>query len=300
MDVEQHNSRTISHPLRNGDDGATDEDKPLGLVRRKCIMCLLPFDELGSIETESPEELKRIVDNVYKIAKIEITPSNGKIGPLCGSCRAKLGYNFDEDAYYEMLSKMYSESGTQSHQTLGVIPLVVPRGQLPPGSENSDYPSPGSPLLDAACGTFVVTEMGRDESETSSDLKCVICSKVFNFKSTLRLHIRSHHNSTTIREPETHKIPRKPRMYECIECNLSFKLKYDYDKHQAMHNRANLFQCDTCYKLFKHKSYYMMHRNAKRCKAMPLNLSADGIGSIVRTQPARDLRNLSEGIRNTS
>ncbi|KXJ74830.1 hypothetical protein RP20_CCG012890 [Aedes albopictus] len=278
MDVEQHHSwRTTSHPAKDEGDGTADEDKPLGLVLRKCIMCLLPFDELGSIETESPEELKRIVDNVYKIAKIEVTPSNGKIGPLCGSCRAKLGYNFDEDAYYEMLSKMYSETGAQSHQTLGIIPLVVPRGQQPPGGpENSDYPSPGSPLLDAACGTLVVTEMGRDESDTSSDLKCVICSKVFNFKSTLRLHIRSHHNSTTIREPETHKIPRKPRMYECIECNLSFKLKYDYDKHQAMHNRANLFQCDTCYKLFKHKSYYLMHRNAKRCKAMPLNLSADG------------------------
>ena len=35
-------------------------------------MCLLPFDELGSIETESPEELKRIVENVYKIARIEV------------------------------------------------------------------------------------------------------------------------------------------------------------------------------------------------------------------------------------
>lgn len=36
-------------------------------------MCLLPFDELGSIETASPEELKRIVENAYKIAKIEVS-----------------------------------------------------------------------------------------------------------------------------------------------------------------------------------------------------------------------------------
>lgn len=264
-------------------------------------MCLLPFDELGSIETASPEELKRIVENAYKIAKIEITPSSGKIEPLCGSCRAKLGYNFDEDAYYEMLSKTYSEaSPPPAHQqALGIIPVHI--GLLPPTPENPDYPSPGSPLMDAACGTFVVTELGRDESD-GSDLKCVICSKVFNFKSTLRLHIRSHHNSTTPREPEPHKVARKPRMYECTECNLSFKLKYDYDKHQAIHNRSNLFQCDVCYKLFKHKSYFMMHRNAKRCKAIPLDLSVDGIGAMVRSQPGRTqgVGTLNEGIRNTS
>lgn len=65
--------RTTSHPAKDEGDGTADEDKPLGLVLRKCIMCLLPFDELGSIETESPEELKRIVDNVYKIAKIEVS-----------------------------------------------------------------------------------------------------------------------------------------------------------------------------------------------------------------------------------
>ncbi|XP_055629467.1 zinc finger protein 805-like isoform X2 [Toxorhynchites rutilus septentrionalis] len=261
-------------------------------------MCLLPSDELGSIETESPEELKRIVENIYKIAKIEITPAGGKIEPLCGSCRAKLGYDFDEDAYYEMLSKMYRETSPSGPQvvTLGnAIPLHI--GLSPP--ENFD--SPGSPLLlDTACGTFVVTELGRDDesAEKTSDLKCIICSKVFNFKSTLRLHIRSHHN-TAIREPEPHKQSRKPRLYECGECNLSFKLKYDYDKHQSMHNRSNLFQCEVCYKLFKHKSYYLMHRNAKRCKALPLNLSTDSVGTV-SSGKGQEMNSLNGGIRNIS
>lgn len=59
--------------------GATDgAEKSLGSVRRKCIMCLLPFDELGSIETASPEELKRIVENAYKIAKIEVSTEGKK------------------------------------------------------------------------------------------------------------------------------------------------------------------------------------------------------------------------------
>lgn len=216
------------------------------------------------------------------------------------SCRAKLGFDFDEDAYYEMLRRMYSEttntttstspnpSGTTiNHPTMATTPAIpVHIGLLP--LENPD--SPTGSLLDTACGTFVVTELAPEDPSDKSDLKCVICSKVFNFKSTLRLHIRSHHN-TTIREPEPHKPVRKPRMYECVDCNLSFKLKYDYDKHQAIHNRSNLFQCEVCFKLFKHKSYYLMHRNAKRCKAVPLNLS---------TRADREIGSLNEGIRNTS
>lgn len=259
-------------------------------------MCLQPFDELGSVATESPEELRRIVDNIFKIAKIQVTPTGGKIEPLCSSCRAKLGFDFDEDAYYEMLRKMYSETSPNPGANTNAAHTTVPSNGIPSlhigllPLENPD--SPTGPLLDTACGTFVVTELAPEDPTDKSDLKCVICSKVFNFKSTLRLHIRSHHNAT-VREPEPHKPVRKPRMYECVDCSMSFKLKYDYDKHQAIHNRSNLFQCEICFKLFKHKSYYLMHRNAKRCKAVPLNLSTRGdraeLGSV-----------LNDGIRNTS
>ncbi|XP_058834551.1 zinc finger protein 226-like [Topomyia yanbarensis] len=295
MDVEQHQTRKDSQSTVAPNHG--EQNTTTGTSDSKCLMCLLPFDELGSIETESPEELKRIVENAYKIAKIELCPIGGKIGPLCGGCRAKLGYDFDEDAYYEMISKMYTDASPPSGYPVFMSNGIPVHIGIPP-TESPD--SPTGPLLDAACGTFVVTEFGRDESaDKSSDLKCVVCSKVFNFKSTLRLHIRSHHNSA-LREPEPHKQPRKPRMYECTECNLSFKLKYDYDKHQAMHNRANLFQCEVCYKLFKHKSYYLMHRNAKRCKALPLNLSTGSVSRVSPNQQRQEVGTLSEGIRNTS
>ncbi|XP_058463812.1 RB-associated KRAB zinc finger protein-like [Malaya genurostris] len=294
MDVDHKQNRKDSQSKNSLKDG--NQITAMESAGRRCLMCLLPFEELGSIETESPEELKRIVENAYKIAKIEICPSGGKIEPLCGGCRAKLGYNFDEDAYYEMISKMYSDASPPSS-----YPTFMNNGNpvhigMPP-TESPD--SPTGPLLDAACGTLVVTEFGRDESAEKSDLKCIVCSKVFNFKSTLRLHIRSHHNSN-LRDPEPHKQPRKPRMYECNECNVSFKLKYDYDKHQSMHNRANLFQCEVCYKLFKHKSYYLMHRNAKRCKALPLNLSTGAVGRVSPNQHRQEVGTLGEGIKNTS
>lgn len=41
-------------------------------------MCLQPYDELGSVATESPDELKRIVDNIYKIAKIQVSMVTSK------------------------------------------------------------------------------------------------------------------------------------------------------------------------------------------------------------------------------
>ncbi|XP_055526854.1 zinc finger E-box-binding homeobox 1-like [Wyeomyia smithii] len=292
MDVKQHQTSHESHVKKAPKNGT--EDVETETAGRKCLMCLQPYEELGSIETESPEELKRIVDNVFKIAKIEISPTGGKIEPLCSSCRAKLGYDFDEDAYYEMLSKTYSDTSPPSSN-----PSLLGNG-LPAhigASQMGNPDSPTGPLIDAACGTFVVTEFGRDEAaDKASDLKCVVCAKVFNFRSTLRLHIRSHYS--TSQEPEPQKPQRKPRMYECGECNISFKLKYDYDKHQAIHNRGNLFQCEICYKLFKHKSYYLMHRNAKRCKALslpmtPMNLSTNSVGKI-------NSDTLSGGIKHTS
>ncbi|XP_053688286.1 zinc finger E-box-binding homeobox 2-like [Sabethes cyaneus] len=299
MDVKRQQTSNESQTKNAPKNGVENQEK--GSTGRKCLMCLQSYEELGAIETESSEELKRIVDNMFKIAKIEISPTGGKVEPLCSSCRAKLGYDFDEDAYYEMLSQTYSETSPPSSN-----PTLFGNG--PPahtGGTPVEYPeSPTGPLLDAACGTFVVTEFGRDEAaDKSSDLKCVVCAKVFNFRSTLRLHIRSHYSTSQELEPQ--KPQRKPRMYECGECNISFKLKYDYDKHQAIHNRGNLFQCEICYKLFKHKSYYLMHRNAKRCKAVslpmtPMNLSTNSVRNISPEKQLQEISTLSEGIRHTS
>ncbi|XP_053676112.1 zinc finger protein 649-like [Anopheles nili] len=243
---------------------------------RKCLMCLLPFDELGSIGTESAEELKRIVDNIYKIAKIEIKPVSGKIEPLCNGCRAKLGYDYDEDAYYEMLSQMYNSEAQSKTLTIGMhngmpVHIAMPCEPNPDSGLSGHY-------IDAACGTFVVTELGVEALNSDKDeLVCSICSKAFNFKSTLRLHIRSHHQSVPREAIELPKHPRKPRTYECPECNLSFKLKYDFDKHIGSHKKPSMHQCEGCFKLFKHKSYYLMHRNLKRCKAQySLDLTVSG------------------------
>uniref|UniRef100_A0A182JBY7 C2H2-type domain-containing protein n=2 Tax=Anopheles atroparvus TaxID=41427 RepID=A0A182JBY7_ANOAO len=240
-----------------------------------CLMCLLPFDELGSIGSESPEELKRIVDNIYKIAKIEVKPVNGKIEPLCSGCRAKLGYDYDEDAYYEMLSQMYSNDAQSKTITIAMqngLPVHIAM----PCDASPDAGGVGGHYIDAACGTFVVTELGVEAlNADKDDLVCAICSKAFNFKSTLRLHIRSHHQSAPRETIELPKHTRKPRTYECVECNLSFKLKYDFDKHIGSHKKPAVHQCEGCFKLFKHRSYYLMHRNLKRCKAqLSLDLNA--------------------------
>uniref|UniRef100_A0A182MF77 C2H2-type domain-containing protein n=1 Tax=Anopheles culicifacies TaxID=139723 RepID=A0A182MF77_9DIPT len=236
---------------------------------RKCLMCLLPFEELSSIGTESAEELKRIVDNIYKIAKIEVKPVGGKIEPLCNGCRAKLGYDYDEDAYFDMLSQMYNSEAQCKPPTITMHNGIPVHVAVPcDASPDSPTSGPGGHYIDAACGTFVVTELGVEALNADKDeLVCTICSKAFNFKSTLRLHIRSHHQTAPRDTIELPKHPRKPRTYECTECNLSFKLKYDFDKHIGSHKKPSMHQCEGCFKLFKHKSYYLMHRNLKRCKA---------------------------------
>ncbi|XP_050079609.1 zinc finger protein 599-like [Anopheles maculipalpis] len=259
--VEQK-SPQATEPSSTGINGTKE---PL----RTCLMCLLPFEELSSIGTDSVEELKRIVDNIYKIAKIEVKPVNGKIEPLCNGCRAKLGYDYDEDAYFDMLSQMYNSEAQCKSPTITMhngIPVHV----AVPCDPSPDSPAlgPGGHYIDAACGTFVVTELGVEALNADKDeLVCAICSKAFNFKSTLRLHIRSHHQTAPRDTIELPKHPRKPRTYECTECNLSFKLKYDFDKHIGSHKKPSMHQCEGCFKLFKHKSYYLMHRNLKRCKA---------------------------------
>uniref|UniRef100_A0A182YA50 C2H2-type domain-containing protein n=1 Tax=Anopheles stephensi TaxID=30069 RepID=A0A182YA50_ANOST len=237
---------------------------------RTCLMCLLPFEELSSIGTDSAEELKRIVDNIYKIAKIEVKPVNGKIEPLCNGCRAKLGYDYDEDAYFDMLRQMYNSEAQCKSPTITMHNGIPVHVAVPCDAGSPDSPAlgAGGHYIDAACGTFVVTELGVEALNADKDeLVCAICSKAFNFKSTLRLHIRSHHQTAPRDTIELPKHPRKPRTYECTECNLSFKLKYDFDKHIGSHKKPSMHQCEGCFKLFKHKSYYLMHRNLKRCKA---------------------------------
>ncbi|XP_001688579.2 zinc finger protein 599 [Anopheles gambiae] len=252
-------------PMQENPAGTNGTKEP----QRKCLMCLLPFDELSSIGTASAEELKRIVDNIYKIAKIEVKPVDGKIEPLCNGCRAKLGYDYDEDAYFDMLSQMYNSEAVSKPPTITMHNGIPVHVAVPcDASPDSPLSGPGGHYIDAACGTFVVTELGVEALNADKDeLVCAICSKAFNFKSTLRLHIRSHHQTAPRDTIELPKHPRKPRTYECTECNLSFKLKYDFDKHVGTHKKPSMHQCEGCFKLFKHKSYYLMHRNLKRCKA---------------------------------
>uniref|UniRef100_A0A182MYF2 C2H2-type domain-containing protein n=1 Tax=Anopheles dirus TaxID=7168 RepID=A0A182MYF2_9DIPT len=264
-----------SHPQTAPDESSCGTANGTKKLLRTCLMCLQPAEELGSIGSDSAEELKRIVDNIFKIAKVEIKPVDGKIEPLCGGCRAKLGYDYDEDAYYDMLSQMYNSEAQIKAPTVTMhngIPVHV----AVPCDANPDSPTSGTHYIDAACGTFVVTELGVEALNADKDeLVCAICSKAFNFKSTLRLHIRSHHQTAPRDTIELPKHPRKPRTYECTECNLSFKLKYDFDKHVGTHKKPSMHQCEGCFKLFKHKSYYLMHRNLKRCKAQfSLDLTA--------------------------
>uniref|UniRef100_A0A182P8F6 C2H2-type domain-containing protein n=1 Tax=Anopheles epiroticus TaxID=199890 RepID=A0A182P8F6_9DIPT len=270
-DVRQEKNKALQPipPCSQPSEAYPTDTNGIKEPQRKCLMCLLPSDELSSIGPESAEELKRIVDNIYKIAKIEVKPVDGKLEPLCNGCRAKLGYDYDEDAYFDMLSQMYN-SEAQNKPTTITMHNGIPVHVAVPCDASSESPlsGPGGHYIDAACGTFVVTELGVEALNADKDeLVCAICSKAFNFKSTLRLHIRSHHQSAPRDMIELPKHPRKPRTYECTECNLSFKLKYDFDKHVGTHKKPSMHQCEGCFKLFKHKSYYLMHRNLKRCKA---------------------------------
>lgn len=74
---------------------------------------------------------------------------------------------------------------------------------------------------------------------------CEICSKAFNRKSRLDLHVKYVHEGA------------KP--FECTECNKTFVRREDMARHTVLHSGLKAHKCPICDKSFAMKSSLKIH-----------------------------------------
>ncbi|XP_013075729.1 zinc finger protein 718-like [Biomphalaria glabrata] len=91
-----------------------------------------------------------------------------------------------------------------------------------------------------------------------SSVFCFICSKPYNSENELEKHLEAHCND------------KKPRIYECIDCNRSYRTHAGYEKHFRMGTclkrddfedvQTGSLQCDLCPSRFSTQAYLRLHR----------------------------------------
>ena len=111
------------------------------------------------------------------------------------------------------------------------------------------------------------------DSHVEETVKCEVCGKECRNKSTLNNHKKMHTTSTceicwktmTRNKISRHKIECSGKTFSCEECdffsNRKDKLKLHMKKHQLDENVKFLFQCANCQKTFKLKSLLEAHQN---------------------------------------
>ena len=82
--------------------------------------------------------------------------------------------------------------------------------------------------------------------DDSKSFKCDVCLKVFQSKSKLTKHYRTHTGE-------------KP--FACQICDKKFSVKSNFVRHQATHSEVRNFKCSICPegRFFKTKNYLNQH-----------------------------------------
>ncbi|XP_050389567.2 uncharacterized protein LOC126808693 [Patella vulgata] len=72
---------------------------------------------------------------------------------------------------------------------------------------------------------------------------CSVCSKLFDLKSQLKIHEKSH----------------REKKYKCPHCDEEFKVKSDYMAHKKTHKLKHEYKCEFCGKDYAFKSGLTIH-----------------------------------------
>ena len=147
-------------------------------------------------------------------------PTNLQLEPLCEDCR----------------DIIVAENMNYPNDVMDVIELDDD-GEC---SEVANLTEDTDPTLGNPVESFIITEID-DEVETAASKVvwiCQICSKTFNFESTLRLHVRDHHKEIQAKK----SVPKvsRPHFYSCDQCDEKFRLKYDLRKHSCYRKKSNV------------------------------------------------------------
>ncbi|XP_026754003.2 zinc finger protein ZFP2-like [Galleria mellonella] len=84
-----------------------------------------------------------------------------------------------------------------------------------------------------------------DQMKHEMIYKCEVCSQKFTSKSQHNRHLASVHSDI------------KP--FKCKHCPRTFRLETSLPEHENLHTKQNLYQCDICNKMLKHKQTLKKH-----------------------------------------
>ncbi|XP_041664310.1 zinc finger protein 37-like [Cheilinus undulatus] len=117
-----------------------------------------------------------------------------------------------------------------------------------------------------------IKKMGRKTDKRKKTYTCSECGRIFNFKSYLTYHMRTHTGDEPFscsecgkRFNKKHRLTDHVRIhtgekpFSCTECDKKFSLKENLTRHMRTHTAEKPFSCSECGKRFTHQRCMKQH-----------------------------------------
>ena len=91
-------------------------------------------------------------------------------------------------------------------------------------------------------------------------LKCPECPEKFMREDNRERHMQKVHKYIEVNKNTHFRLPRDIRKYSCDDCDMSFKTKYQCQRHnETIHAKDQYFNCKFCHKQFSRKYSSHIH-----------------------------------------